>query len=219
MESRRPSAAAALLPLLLAASLACARAAPPPKPPCYSPLNPDFETLCYTTVAQEGAFSLRDYAQGVDAAVVDSFGLTLSEAAQFVLTYFTGKNGAGAQVARTVPVFFRPIVDADGFIAINGSMPLPTSVYPNPALAPSPQSPNNGPLESFPTARFAAITFETVDYPAVLDYAFKCGELGEEMDRRGLKPVVAGRFNQTWATYSLVAAATKVSECLIEVQV
>jgi hypothetical protein len=37
----------------------------PPSPPCTSPLNPLLETPCYTVVAQQGNFSVRDYATNV----------------------------------------------------------------------------------------------------------------------------------------------------------
>ena len=36
------------------------------KPPCYTPLNPALETICYTTISTSGNFSLRTYGGGLN---------------------------------------------------------------------------------------------------------------------------------------------------------
>lgn len=189
-----------------------------PSPPCFSPLNPAYETPCYTTVAQEGVFSLRDYAGALDVTVVTTIDPTssLSNGAMNVLTYFTGTNIPGVNVTRTVPIFFRARYDGQEFYA---SMALPTSIYIDPSVAPIPQFPNNIPgFQPFPKARFAAITFQAATLPGILDFAYACGELGEEIQKRGLTPVGPSPWNTTWATYSQQASTPTLNECLIEVE-
>jgi len=212
-----------LLETNLVAAAAALPAAPPlaapPSPPCYSPLNADFETPCYATVAHEGVFSLRDYAPLVGVTVVTA--LTSDggpqNAAFNVLTYFTGTNLPGINVTRTVPLFFRPRFDGEEILA---SMALPTSLYPDPSVAPIPEFPNDFPgFQQFPKTRFAAITFQTATSPGIIDFATACGELDEEIIRRGLTPVGASLWNITWATYSLQASSPKQNECLVEVEV
>ena len=210
--------ARAFLLLLGAAALPVAAHTALPPPPCYSPLNPAFETPCYATVAEEGAFSLRDYGGVLDVTVVTTIDPTpsLYNGAINVLTYFTGTNIPGINVTRTVPLFFRARDDGEEFYA---SMALPTSIFIDPSTAPTPQFPNNLPgFQPFPRARFAAITFKAATLPGILDFAYACGELGEEISKRGLKPVGPSAWNTTWATYSLQAATPTLNECLIEVE-
>jgi hypothetical protein len=206
------------LPLLFGAAASSDAHTALPSPPCYSPLNPAFETPCYSTVAQEGVFSLRDYAGALDVTVVTTIDPTpsLYNGAMNVLTYFTGTNIPGINVTRTVPIFFRARDDGGEFYA---SMALPTSIYIDPSIAPIPQFPNNMPgFQPFPKARFAAITFQAATLPGILDFAYACGELGEEIQKRGLTPIGPSPWNTTWATYSQQASTPTLNECLIEVE-
>ena len=41
-----------------------------PVPPCTSPLNPAFETICFTAVSSSGNYSVRDYASGVNVSLI-----------------------------------------------------------------------------------------------------------------------------------------------------
>ncbi len=52
-----------LVPAVFAAVAAAA-------PPCYTPLNPNFETLCFTTTSTVGNVSLREVGAGLDGVLV-----------------------------------------------------------------------------------------------------------------------------------------------------
>lgn len=54
------------------ASLLCVAAASvlAAQPPCHSPLNPAFETICSTTLLTDGNFSVRTYAKGLNVSLV-----------------------------------------------------------------------------------------------------------------------------------------------------
>ena len=207
--------------LLMACCFAALRSAP--VPPCTSPLNPAFETICFTAVSSSGNYSVRDYASGVNVSLITTTSTSpfggwaqlASLLTQEMLIYFEGENSALRQVPRTVPLIFRPTTAGSGG-GLSASMALPTSVFPNPALAPKPSSFADV-LEPFPAIRIAALSFETPQLATDIQYSFACGELQEILTLQGIAPV-AGPWSQAWVTYSGRASATFVNECWIEVK-
>jgi hypothetical protein len=205
---------------LLLACFAAVNSAP--VPPCTSPLNPAFESICYTTVSSSGNYSVRDFASGVNVSLITTtytspyggWAQLAGLATQEMLIYFEGENSALRQVPRTVPLIFRPTTGSRG--GLSASMALPTSVYPNPANAPRPSSFVDV-LEPFPAIRIAALSFQTPELATDIQYSFACGELQEILTLQGITPV-AGPWSQAWVTYSGRASATFVNECWIEVE-
>ena len=191
-------------------------------PPCTTPLNPAFETICYKTVATDGRFSIRDYAARLNVSLVTATSPEAPSwaegsllATEALLLYFEGSNGAAKPVARTVPLIYRPRTLPTGESVINAAMALPTSVYPDPGAAPQP-SPENKP-EAFPAQRFAAASFSTPLPATDLQYAYACGEVAQWLASKGLAPVTKGVWAQAWVTYSGSDATEHVQECWLGV--
>ena len=111
-----------------------------------------------------------------------------------------------------MPLLYRPQSGPEYVLA--ASMAIPTSVYPNPALAPRPTAFDTE--EAFPSITISAFRFDTPALAKDLDYAFACGQLAQWSSTKGLKPV-SGPWAQAWATYSGEAASPHVNECWAQV--
>lgn len=215
----RRAGAVARAAVALAAALAAAPAAAAEAPPCHSPLNPALETICSKTVKTEGNFTLRDLAVGVNVSLVTAttdsdngdWQFASTFVTQYVLEYFTGANQKGQRVATTVPLIYRW---PGGPAKILASMALPTSVFPDPGLAPAPDV---GVFEPFPPIRVLALSFVTAVAATDTDYALHCGEVAQKAADSGLTPV-AGAWEQAWVTYSGRDAAQHVNECWVQVK-
>lgn len=148
-SSLRPAAAAADTD-----SVITHPAAPLPKAPCYSPFNPDLESLCSRTVATDRKTNVTVRAYEAESAVITFLSTTqpgqldyqeaLETCIAVFISYFDpGFNQALKPVNRTVPIvstrFGSP---SDPFnYKWAGGMALPASVYPTSATAPAPEDP------------------------------------------------------------------------------
>ena len=111
-----------------------------------------------------------------------------------------------------MPLLYRPLASG----TLLASFALPTSLYPNPALAPQPEAFYT--LEPFPSAiAIAAFRFDTPALATDLEYSFACGQLAQWLSDKGIAPV-AGLWAQAWATYSQEFASPHVNECWAQVQ-
>lgn len=185
-------------------------------PPCYSPLNPALETICYSTLKSVGDFSVRLMAQSVNVSLVDGssdFGDWQEDsnaATSEMFYYFDGTNTANQKIPTTVPMFYRQ----QGSTLVS-SMAIPTSAFPNPAYAPRPAYMDK--LEAFPSITIAALAFNTSVLATNLDYSFACGELSQWIRSHGYTPV-PGPWSQAWATYSTKSASPHVNECWTQIE-
>ena len=127
--------------------------------------------------------------------------------------YFDGSNSALERVATTVPLIYRP--QAGAVPELKASMAIPTSVYPNPALAPRPTF-GQETLEAFPSITVAAFRFDTPTLATDLQYSYACGQLGQWSSVKGFQ-IVAGPWEQAWTTYSGEAASPHVNECWAQI--
>ena len=213
--------AAALL-LLRAAS-----AAPkPPQPPCFNPLNPDFEALCYSVTRVAGNVTVRTVAQGVDGALATGMSAATDFAAGSVASatpvflYFGSDNDEFEKIPLTVPLIFRPD-PAGTWLA---SFALPTSKYATPASAPGIIPGSDLLLEAFSPAgnatagrSIAAYLFYTIQLATQGDYAKACASLEAALPGLGLAPV-EGAWREAWVTYSTQAiVGDRINECWVEV--
>ena len=201
----------------------CAAAAAA-SPPCHTPLNPDLETLCFTTTTTEANISVRVIAAGIDGVLVTgmsaptNFSAGSVASATPVFEYFLSDNGSFTKVPLTVPLIFRP--DPAGTWL--SSFALPTSVYPTASSAPSIIPGSDLRFEEFspsPSAgrTVAALTFYTINVATQADYVKACGALEEALPGLGLSPV-AGAWRQAWVAYSPMAmVGDMANECWVEV--
>ena len=209
----------ALLLALSAHSLALAVT-----PPCHTPLNPDLETLCYTTTTTAGNVTVRVIGAGVDGVLVTgmssptNFSLGSRASATPVFEYFLSDNDRFTKIPLTVPLMFRPD-PAGTWLA---SFALPTSVYASAAAAPGLVPGTDARFEEFAAApgagrTVAALTFWTINLAAEEDYAAACAALEAALPGMGLAPV-AGAWREAWVTYSGMAmVGDMVNECWVEV--
>lgn len=199
--------------------------AAPAKPPCYTPLNPDFETLCFSTTAVSGNISVRLVGAGVDGVLVTgmstptNFSVGSAASATPVFEYFLSDNGRFAKVPLTVPLIFRPD-PAGTWLA---SFALPTSVYPTASAAPSILPRSDLRFEEFSSTpavgrTLAALTFYTINMAVQADFERACGTLEDALPGMGLTPI-AGAWRVAWVAYSPEAmVGDMVNECWVEVQ-
>lgn len=127
--------------------------------------------------------------------------------------YFDGSNADFKRVATTVPLIYRPL--SGQVPELKASMALPTSVYPDPSLAPRP-SVGGQVFEAFPPITIAAFRFDTPKLATDLQYAYACGQLGQWSSVKGFKPI-AGPWEQAWVTYSGENAFPHVNECWAQI--
>ena len=211
---------------VLLASVGALLATPaPPSPPCHTPLNPDFETLCYTTTTTAGNVTVRVIGAGVDGVLVTgmsavtNFSEGAAASAVPLFEYFLMDNGSFAKIPLTVPLIFRPS-PAGTWLA---SFALPTSVYPSASAAPSILPRSDLRFEELAAApgagrTIAALPFYTIDVAAQADYARACSALEAALPGMGLAPV-EGAWREAWVTYSpLAMVGDMASECWVEVQ-
>ena len=194
-------------------------------PPCHTPLNPEFETLCFSTTSTVGNISVRVLGAGLDGVLVTgmstptNFSAGAAASAVPVFEYFLSDNGAFTKVPLTVPLMFRP--DPAGTWL--SSFALPTSVYPTASAAPSIIPGADLRFEEFSPApgagrKVAALTFYTIQVAAEEDYAQACGVLEAALPGMGLTPV-EGAWRVAWVTYTQLAmVGDMVSECWVEVE-
>lgn len=219
--------AALLAALALAvAPGALALSAPPPKPPCYNPLNAQYETICYNISASSGNVTVRSVGVGLDATLVTgmsaatSFALGSLASAEPVFEYFGADNDKFEKIPLTVPMIFRPAPTGTWL----ASFALPPSLFPSPSSAPGiipnsdllleplapPQAPASGRL-------LAAYTFYTIQVATQADYEACAASLAAALPAMGLAPV-AGAWAQAWVTYSTrEMVGDMVNECWSEV--
>ncbi len=213
------------LPIILAALAAAAAAAAAPAPPCYNPLNPNYETLCYSTTQTSGNISVRVIGAGVDGVLVTgmsaytNFSTGSAASAVPLFEYFLMDNGSFQKIPLTVPLIFRPD-PAGTWLA---SFALPTSKYPAAASAPSILPGSDLLLEEFaPPAPAAGRTvatylFYTIAEAVQADYEGACAALAAGLPALGLAPV-AGAWREAWVTYSTRAMVGDMkNECWMEV--
>ena len=191
----------------------CACAASPPlplapaSPPCYTPLNPALETLCFSTQATSGNVSVRVVGAGVDGVLLTGMSANTTFAggsvasATPVFEYFLSDNDEFTKVPLTVPLIFRP--DAAGtWLA---SFALPTSVYASASKAPGIVPGMDARFEEFAPGAggrtLAAWTFYTIQVATAADYAAACAQLADALPGMGLAPV-DGAWRQAWVAYS-----------------
>jgi len=193
-------------------------------PPCYTPLNSDLETLCFSTVEVSGNISVRVIGAGVDGVLVTGMSSSTNfssgsvASAVPVFEYFLSDNGRFTKIPLTVPLIFRP--DPAGTWL--SSFALPTSVYPTASSAPSIIPGSDLRFEEFSSApgtgrTVAALTFYTINQAVQADYVRACGILEESLERMGYSPVNSA-WRQAWVTYSALAmVGDMVNECWVEV--
>jgi hypothetical protein len=204
---------------------ACAAAAvqlAPASPPCFTPLNPEFETLCFTTQSTSGNVSVRVVGAGVDGVLVtgmsssSNFSVGSRSSSTPVFEYFLQDNDQFTKIPLTVPLIFRPD-PAGTWLA---SFALPTSVFASAAKAPGIVPGMDARFEEFAQGAgrtLAALTFFTIQVATEADYVAACGELSDALPGMGLAPV-DGAWRQAWVTYSAQAmVGDMVNECWIEV--
>jgi hypothetical protein len=206
-----------------------ASSAPPAaSPPCHSPLNPAYETLCYTTKAASGNVSVRVVGAGVDGVLVTGMSAptTFAEgsvaSATPVFEYFLSDNDEFVKVPLTVPLIFRPD-PAGTWLA---SFALPTSKYASQDKAPGIVPGMDALFEEFAPISgegagvgrtLAAWTFYTIEIATQDDYTAACASLTKALPGMGLAPV-NGTWREAWVTYSTKAVVgDMVNECWIEV--
>ena len=204
----------ALLSLLLSAARAAS-----PSPPCHTPLNPSFETLCFTTTQTAGNVSVRVVGAGLDGVLLTgmsaptNFSTGSLASAVPVFEYFLQDNGSFTKVPLTVPL------PAGTWLS---SFALPTSVYPTAASAPPILPRSDLRFEEFSSApgagrTIAALPFYTVNVAVEADYAGACAELEAALPGLGLTPL-AGAWREAWVAYSPEAMVGDMTqECWIEV--
>ena len=197
-----------------------------PAPPCYSSLNPSFESFCSRVVARNktAAVVVREMAPGLVRA---RFQLTRQPPQPYadavpvgiasVLPYFVARrNGAGALINRTTPFLVALLGHPDPFWEI--AMFLPASAYPTPASAPDPETAATGvSLLSNATLRdlTAAFAFSTPKLPSEADFKAACATLTGGLPKGFEVPPGAFPF---WAIYSPERSAAFMSECIIDVR-
>lgn len=211
--------------LVLAAHAVAAHAVAlaPASPPCYTPLNPAYETLCYTTAAAAGNVTVRVVGAGVDGVLLTGMSANTSFAAGSVASatpvfeYFLMDNDAFTKVPLTVPLIFRPD-PAGTWLA---SFALPTSVYASAAKAPGIVPGMDALMEEFAPGKdgrmIAAWTFYTIQLAKDVDYTAACASLTAALPGMGFAPV-EGAWREAWVTYSTQAVVgDMINECWIEV--
>jgi hypothetical protein len=225
----------ALLPLSALAAFLCAGAGvaataddvdidvipKPPTPPCVNPLNPDYETICYSTLVTSGNVSVRLVGAGVDAAVINGFSDPTDfptgsvESAAEVIAYFESYNDAFQKLPLTAPLIFRPAPTGTWI----GSMALSTSTFPNPASAPGFVPTSDLLQESFGNRTIAAYLFYTIQLATQTDYAAACKSLATALPALGYTPVAGSPWAEAWVTYSTESiVGDRINECWMEVQ-
>jgi len=203
-------------------------AAPPPKPPCYNPLNYDYETICYNVTAISGNVTVRQMGVNVDAALMTgmSAATTFAEGSLAssvpLFEYFLSDNGSFEKIPLTVPLIFRPS-KAGTWLA---SFALPTSVYPIPSNAPEIIPGSDLLLESFsdpsdPTSGrlIAAYTFYSIQLATEDDYDAACKSLDAELPALGFVQVADSAWSESRVTYSTKEmVGNMINECWREVK-
>ena len=211
-----------LAPLLVAAAAA---AAAPPAPPCYNPLNPDFETLCYSTTQTSGNVTIRVIGAGVDGVLATgmsaftNFSAGSQASAVPLFEYFLSDNESFQKIPLTAPLIFRPD-PAGTWLA---SFALPTSKIPAAASAPGILPGTDLRLEEFAAPApgvgrtVAAYPFYTINVAQQADYEAACAALSAALPALGLAPV-AGAWREAWVAWSAKAmVGDMANECWIEV--
>lgn len=198
----------------------------PPTPPCFSPLNVDYETLCFNVTAESGNVTVRLIGAGLDGTLMTgmsantTFATGSVDSARPVFEYFGMGNDEFVKIPLTVPLIFRP--DAAGtWLA---SFALPTSVYPSESKAPGILSGSDLLFEQFASVTapaagrlIAAYTFYTIELATQDDYAAACASLAAALPGMGAAPV-EGAWREAWVTFSTQAiVGDRVNECWIEV--
>lgn len=214
-----PSLSLAFAALLLGVATAA------PTPPCHTPLNPDYETLCFTTTQTKGNVSVRMIGAGLDGVLMTgmsaetNFSTGSLASAVPVFEYFLSDNDSFKKIPLTVPLIFRP--DPAGTWL--SSFALPTSQYPAASSAPGIIPRSDLRFEEFAPSpgagrQVAAYTFYTIEMAGQADYEGACAALEAALPGMGLSPV-SGAWRQAWVTYSPMAmVGDMVSECWVEVE-
>ena len=215
-----------LLRLVAAVALCAYRLGEGAAPPCYNPLNADYETLCYTVAAQSGNVTIRDIGVGLNGTLLTGMSASTTfetgsvDSATPVFDYFLRDNGEFVTVPLTVPLIFRPD-EAGTWLA---SFALPTSVYPSEATAPSIVSGSDLLFEQFSPSTapqagrlIAAYTFYTIQMATQDDYSAACASLMAALPSMGVTPV-DGAWREAWVTYSTESiVGDRINECWFEV--
>ena len=196
-----------------------------PQPPCYSALNPSFESFCFRPVAKgtSPGVVVREMAPGLVRA---RFQLTQQPPQPYadalpvgvagVLPYFIAhKNGAGVIINRTTPILIAQLGRPDPFWEI--AMYLPASNYPTLASAPDPETASTGvSLLSNATLRdlTAAYAFSSPKLPTEAEFKAACKRVKDGLPAGYEVPNYAFPF---WAIYSGERSTTFESECIFDV--
>lgn len=213
--------------LALSAALAGVAHGVAPSPPCYSPLQPAYEAICYSTVAAAGNVSIRLVGATVDAALITgespytNFTTGSEASAAGAFQYFGGDNMAFERIPVTSPLIFRPAPTGTWL----ASIALPTSLIPKPAAAPA-FTPGSdllleawGPSGSGPGRTIAAYQFYSIQLATAAQYAAACASLAAALPGMGYAPVPGSPWAEAWVTYSVEAiVGDRINECWAEVQ-
>lgn len=206
------------------AAAAGTAAAAPPTPPCHSPLNKAFETLCFTEVYHNGSTSVRQYGASAGALAwvtshaekgdeyIEAFNL----GAYGVFVYLTGYNSRNESIARTAPLVLRP-PSYGRPIEYRVSMGVPTSAYPDPAKLPG-LNPGEGAyvdIEPFAPRLLAVRAFEVGD-PQPTDYEAACAALEKDLPP-GFDIVRNSTWTPTHAYWNTRDEPSNGGECWVEV--
>ncbi len=181
-----------------------------PKPPCFNPLNPSFETPCFSTLYTNKSASLSVRQYGVLPNVVsvqaaqeedETFEQAVGSAAYFIFCYFAGDNEGSVNLTngRTVPLMVRPPAPQRGDSWIVDDA-VATSAYPNPDALPSPLTPE-AVLTPFTRTTIAARPASKGTLPDEDDFKACGAELVAALEGTPFRAVADGVWSPTYALY------------------
>ena len=221
----------ALAALLLSAVASAA------KPPCHAPWGNEqaLESLCYSTVYEQGDIAVRQYlplGSGYQQAFIEKsypggaggagdptrYAAHLDEAVALQLLFFEGNNSAKATRARTSPILGRPNASR----AYVYDWMLPTTAFPKPARAPTPPASFGMQLRPSTlgaTTLVAALHFTVTGVPHPGDFDQACDTLLPLLPAIGYEPAPEQRWTPLYAYYtSRDFDGQHDGECLVEVR-
>jgi hypothetical protein len=218
---------------VLAAALTAAAVA---AGPCYSPLNPDFETPCSKTIASKAGVVIRSVGAAqlvtlIGTPPIDSgfpYMAAFAYGADMVFHYFgcpgldrdaSEQGGTGCNLNRTAPLTVRRAPGGAGYVVWMAASP---TEFPGAGTLPVPTPEDGVSTVALGHQLIAVVNFTTPYFPQEADWDAACAQLnvrgvlpdGFELDTAGAGPL--GGTNGTLALYELYEyKGTWVSECWV----